>query len=510
MWNATYNQPGEYYSEQVAYSGTGGKRPDRMQLLQRPYNQATEVIGIALTVRGSADILFNPVVGVDDVVLDQNGDGFSMPENAPVVGDDGLVQLRLSASEMACKRLVICFTDQSVPKQWEDEIIIIDTTLGDPPSATQIADAVWDETRSEHTVVGSFGEGIASVQGDVTGTVGSLGTTAKSDVKTQVDAQLNAALPASPTAGSAYDKLKKLSFDANGYVVCTAGASSTWVPAAAAVWNYAISSMVADATAGKVLLDRTSAASSSAMIAATKAYDLQSELDIVKDLVETQSNILSTMTEDVSSIVSSTNRIPSSPAAIGSSMTLADGAITAAKIASDAITSGKIAPGAIGASEIADGAITNAKIADGAITDAKAVSVGSVSGNISGSVNNIVEGVSLTQSTVDAVRSGLASTSDIPAEDISHISDRIDLIFGTGKAIYTHTVHQGAAPSATPLPGCLVWITSDIDGDEFVAGPQPTDEFGRTKWMLDVDSTYYVWCQKPRYTFSNPQTIQVS
>lgn len=37
-----------------------------------------------------------------------------------------------------------------------------------------IADAVWDEARSGHSTAGSFGEGIASVQGNVTGSVASV------------------------------------------------------------------------------------------------------------------------------------------------------------------------------------------------------------------------------------------------------------------------------------------------------------------------------------------------
>lgn len=38
----------------------------------------------------------------------------------------------------------------------------------------QIADAVWDEARAGHVAAGSFGEGVASVRGNVTGSVGSV------------------------------------------------------------------------------------------------------------------------------------------------------------------------------------------------------------------------------------------------------------------------------------------------------------------------------------------------
>lgn len=43
-------------------------------------------------------------------------------------------------------------------------------------SAAQAADAVWDEARADHVAAGSFGQGVASVQGNVTGSVASLTT----------------------------------------------------------------------------------------------------------------------------------------------------------------------------------------------------------------------------------------------------------------------------------------------------------------------------------------------
>lgn len=41
-------------------------------------------------------------------------------------------------------------------------------------AVNEIADGVWDELRSGHTTGGSYGEGVASVQGNVTGSVGSV------------------------------------------------------------------------------------------------------------------------------------------------------------------------------------------------------------------------------------------------------------------------------------------------------------------------------------------------
>lgn len=52
--------------------------------------------------------------------------------------------------------------------------------------AQEIADAVWDAVRASHVTAGTFGEGVASVQGNVTGSIGSLGATAKADVNAEV------------------------------------------------------------------------------------------------------------------------------------------------------------------------------------------------------------------------------------------------------------------------------------------------------------------------------------
>jgi hypothetical protein len=43
-------------------------------------------------------------------------------------------------------------------------------------TTTAVADAIWDEARSGHTAAGSFGQGVASVQGAVTGAVASVTT----------------------------------------------------------------------------------------------------------------------------------------------------------------------------------------------------------------------------------------------------------------------------------------------------------------------------------------------
>lgn len=63
-------------------------------------------------------------------------------------------------------------------------------------AVAEIADGVWDEARAGHVTAGTFGEGVASVQGNVTGSVGSVATggiTAASIATDAIDADAIAA-----------------------------------------------------------------------------------------------------------------------------------------------------------------------------------------------------------------------------------------------------------------------------------------------------------------------------
>ena len=60
-----------------------------------------------------------------------------------------------------------------------------------PPTAAAVADAVWDEARSAHTSVGSFGEGVK---------VESLNTQAKADVNAEADTAISDASLATASA----------------------------------------------------------------------------------------------------------------------------------------------------------------------------------------------------------------------------------------------------------------------------------------------------------------------
>jgi hypothetical protein len=98
----------------------------------------------------------------------------------------------------------------------------------------------------------------------------------------------------------------------------------------------------------------------------------QTSVDAIAGYVDTEvAAILAAVDTEVAAIKAKTDNLPASPAAVGSAMTLADSAITAAKIATDAITAAKIAADAV--SEIQSGLATAASIA--ALNDVSALDI---------------------------------------------------------------------------------------------------------------------------------------
>lgn len=63
--------------------------------------------------------------------------------------------------------------------------------------------------------------------------------------------------------------------------------------------------------------------------------------------------------------------------------------------------------------------------------------------------------------------------------------------------------------ASVPLQGVEVWVTTDSAGTNTIAGTLLTDNFGSTTFYLDA-GTYYLWRQKPLYTFINPQIMVVN
>jgi hypothetical protein len=76
---------------------------------------------------------------------------------------------------------------------------------------------------------------------------------------------------------------------------------------------------------------------------------------------------------------------------------------------------------------------------------------------------------------------------------------------GGGALPFVVTINVGGQPA----DGVEVWISTDLEGDNIVAGTLTTDAFGVANFMLDA-GTYQLWKQKAGVNFTNPEEIVVS
>lgn len=61
-----------------------------------------------------------------------------------------------------------------------------------------------------------------------------------------------------------------------------------------------------------------------------------------------------------------------------------------------------------------------------------------------------------------------------------------------------------------PVDGASVWITTDAEGTNQIAGVIYTDTFGNTKPAFTLEpGIFYVWVQKAGINFTNPHALQV-
>lgn len=98
-------------------------------MFARPYAQPATIDGIVLVGRGVADYAVNPTILPGDVQISQDGGVFFSPSNLPVAFPSGSTSIRanFTATELTCKRLVVRFICQALPKRWEDQEMIIET-----------------------------------------------------------------------------------------------------------------------------------------------------------------------------------------------------------------------------------------------------------------------------------------------------------------------------------------------------------------------------------------------
>lgn len=101
----------------------------------RKYGAAAQIDGIPLITRGSLDYKANPTLAAGDVTISKDGGAFASIEGAGTFGDfvsvapaAGVsVQVKPDATAMTCKTLIIKFVDQTTPKEWEDQLVRVET-----------------------------------------------------------------------------------------------------------------------------------------------------------------------------------------------------------------------------------------------------------------------------------------------------------------------------------------------------------------------------------------------
>jgi len=94
------------------------------------------------------------------------------------------------------------------------------------------------------------------------------------------------------------------------------------------------------------------------------------------------------------------------------------------------------------------------------------------------------------------------------SDDLKDISDQIDLISGTagpGGDQVTLTLLEDDA--VTPIAQASVWITTDQNGTNTIAGSLSTNSLGQVTFLLDDGLQYYRWARKDGVQFNNPRAF---
>ncbi|NDB52430.1 MAG: hypothetical protein EB161_09870, partial [Nitrosopumilaceae archaeon] len=138
------------------------------------------------------------------------------------------------------------------------------------------------------------------------------------------------------------------------------------------------------------------------------------------------------------------------------------------------------------------------------VTDIKAPVVANldaaVSSRLAAASYTSTTGLTSLQADVTAIKTLVNTNLD------TKVSSRIT----SGVGAYAHTTTINRPDNEAPIEGVAVWVTSDFVGNIVVAGTNYTNAAGQVTFYLDTNTTYYMWCQKSGFEFSNPKTFTVS
>lgn len=82
----------------------------------------------------------------------------------------------------------------------------------------------------------------------------------------------------------------------------------------------------------------------------------------------------------------------------------------------------------------------------------------------------------------------------------------VPLQIGAGATPYTLIILDR---QTKPIQGAGVWISTDVNGQNIIAGTLHTDFEGKVTFYLDLGQYYYAWVDSSEANFRNPTRFQV-
>lgn len=312
---------------------------------------------------------------------------------------DAAVSTRLAAADYTAP----ANSDIAAIKAKTDNLPAEPAAVGDIPTAATIADAVWDETQSGHTTAGTFGKYLDAAVSSVSG---GGGLTA-ADVWGYATRELTA-LPTIPAnwltaAGIAADAISEIQ---SGLSTLNAAGVRSAIGLATANLDTQLADLPTNSelTAALGSADDATLAAIAALTIPTAGQnatavrsELATELGRIDVAIGTRlaaAGYTAPANADITAIKAKTDNLPVSPAAVGSPMTLADDAITAAKIAANALAAAKFAADAC--EKIADILLRRTMANVEASSHGDALSIGSMYGAIQQAQESSISGATQT------------------------------------------------------------------------------------------------------------------
>src|SRR3954452_21016018 len=95
----------------------------------RKYGTAATIDGVFLCAKDTTNVKVSPTLAAGDVQVSKDGGAFanitSLPSETPA--GSGVLRGSLSLAEMTAKRVVVRFIDQTATKEWNDDLLVVET-----------------------------------------------------------------------------------------------------------------------------------------------------------------------------------------------------------------------------------------------------------------------------------------------------------------------------------------------------------------------------------------------